>query len=91
MQFCGLIMGDHSRCAINTSFNTGTVIGFMTNIYGYDPSGFVPSFAWGREGHYKKDKILEVIEKAMERKGELLTDNQKRIIKALYKIECESS
>lgn len=48
LQFCGLIMGDHSKCGINTMFNTGTVIGVASNIYGSGfPRNFVPGFSWG--------------------------------------------
>lgn len=48
LQFCGLMMGDHSKCAINTMFNTGTVIGVSANIFGSGfPRNFVPSFSWG--------------------------------------------
>ena len=48
LQFCGLIMGDHSKCAINTMFNTGTVVGVSANIFGSGfPRNFVPSFTWG--------------------------------------------
>ncbi|QYJ68209.1 GlmU family protein [Flavobacterium litorale] len=47
-QFCGLMMGDHSKCGINTMFNTGTVVGVSTNIFGSGfPRNFVPSFSWG--------------------------------------------
>jgi len=48
LQFCGLMMGDHSKCGINTMFNTGTVIGVSANIFGSGfPRNFVPSFSWG--------------------------------------------
>ncbi len=48
LQFCGLIMGDHSKCGINTMFNTGTVVGVSCNIYGAGfPRNFIPSFSWG--------------------------------------------
>ena len=48
LQFCGLMMGDHSKCSINTMFNTGTVIGVCTNIFGSGfPRNFVPGFSWG--------------------------------------------
>ena len=48
LQFCGLMMGDHSKCGINTMFNTGTVVGVSTNIFGSGfPRNFVPSFSWG--------------------------------------------
>jgi UDP-N-acetylglucosamine diphosphorylase/glucosamine-1-phosphate N-acetyltransferase len=48
LTFCGLIMGDHSKCGINTMFNTGTVVGTGANIFGAGfPRNFIPSFAWG--------------------------------------------
>ena len=48
LQFCGLIMGDHSKCGINTMFNTGTVVGVSANIFGSGyPRNFIPSFTWG--------------------------------------------
>ncbi|HTG65565.1 MAG TPA: GlmU family protein [Flavobacterium sp.] len=48
LQFCGLMMGDHSKCGINTMFNTGTVVGVSSNIFGSGfPRNFVPSFSWG--------------------------------------------
>ncbi|HEU0135855.1 MAG TPA: GlmU family protein, partial [Flavobacterium sp.] len=48
LQFCGLMMGDHSKCGINTMFNTGTVVGVSTNIFGSGfPRNFIPSFSWG--------------------------------------------
>ncbi|GJM35960.1 MAG: glucose-1-phosphate thymidylyltransferase [Saprospiraceae bacterium] len=71
-QFCGMIMGDHSKCAINTTFNTGTVIGTSTNIYGPGfPRNFVPSFSWGgAHGFqtYQTDKAFETIERVLERR-----------------------
>ena len=68
LQFCGLIMGDHSKAGINTMFNTGSVVGVCANVYGSGfPRTFIPSFAWG--GHagyqtYKFEKALEVVEKS---------------------------
>ena len=48
LQFCGLMMGDHSKCAIDTMFNTGTVVGVSANIFGSGfPRNFIPSFSWG--------------------------------------------
>ena len=48
LTFCGLIMGDHSKCGINTMFNTGTVVGVNANIFGSGfPRNFIPSFSWG--------------------------------------------
>lgn len=55
LQFCGLIMGDHSKCGINTMFNTGTVVGVSSNIFGSGfQRNFIPSFSWG--GASKMDK-----------------------------------
>lgn len=72
-QFCGLIMGDHSRCGINTMFNTGTVVGVSANIYGSGfPPTFIPSFSWGgADGfvEYKMAKVLETANLVMERRG----------------------
>jgi UDP-N-acetylglucosamine diphosphorylase/glucosamine-1-phosphate N-acetyltransferase len=63
LQQVGLIMGDHSKCGINTMFNTGTVVGVSANIFGSNfPPKFVPSFSWGSgEGFstYRKEKALE--------------------------------
>ena len=54
LQFCGLIMGDHSKSGINTMFNTGTVMGVACNIFGSGfPRNFVPSFSWGGNHGYK--------------------------------------
>ncbi len=53
LQFCGLMMGDHSKCGINTMFNTGTVVGVSANIFGSGfPRNFVPSFSWGGASGY---------------------------------------
>ncbi|MCD4675312.1 MAG: GlmU family protein, partial [Desulfobacula sp.] len=58
LQFCGLIMGDHSKCGINTMFNTGTVVGVSTNIYGSGfQRNFIPSFSWGGTTGFKEYKI----------------------------------
>ncbi len=69
LQFCGLMMGDHSKCGINTMFNTGTVVGVSSNIFGSGfPRNFVPSFSWGgSKGFvtYKTNKAFEVAEVVM--------------------------
>jgi UDP-N-acetylglucosamine diphosphorylase/glucosamine-1-phosphate N-acetyltransferase len=84
LQFCGLIMGDHSKCGINTMFNTGTVVGVSANIYGGGfPPKFIPSFAWGgAEGFqvYEFDKALETAERVMARRNMPLTDIDKQIL-----------
>ena len=67
LQFCGLIMGDHSKCGINTMFNTGTVIGVSANIFGSGfPRNFIPSFSWGGASGfqvYKLPKYLKLLQK----------------------------
>ncbi|MCC6690011.1 MAG: GlmU family protein [Bacteroidia bacterium] len=88
--FCGLIMGDHSKCGINTMFNTGTVVGVNANIFGAGfPHNFIPDFSWG--GHedsitYKLDAALHVAAKVMERRGIALTEADKEILKHIFEI-----
>lgn len=63
LQFCGLIMGDHSKSGINTMFNTGTVVGVSANIFGTGfPRNFVPSFTWGGHGGTKEYVLKTAIE-----------------------------
>ena len=81
---CGLLMGDYSRAAINTSFNTGTVIGVCCNIFGAGfPSKFIPSFTWGKE-RYTFAKILEDINNWKKLKGQAITEQEKSILQNLY-------
>ncbi|MDA3881652.1 MAG: GlmU family protein [Bacteroidales bacterium] len=72
LQFCGLIMGDHSKSAINTMFNTGTVVGVNANIFGAGfPRNFVPSFSWGgAQGMdvYTLKRALTVAKRVYERR-----------------------
>jgi UDP-N-acetylglucosamine diphosphorylase/glucosamine-1-phosphate N-acetyltransferase len=90
MQFCGLIMGDHSKCGINTMFNTGTVIGVSANIYGAGfPRNFIPSFSWGGPGgtiEYKIDKAFETASVAMARRGIELDETEKKILRTVHKM-----
>ncbi|MBP6431174.1 MAG: hypothetical protein KA319_05355 [Ferruginibacter sp.] len=82
----GLLMGDYSRCAINTSFNTGTVVGTCCNIFaeGLTPK-FIPHFSWGCDGErYELPKAFADIENWKKMKGETLTENEKEILKNLY-------
>jgi UDP-N-acetylglucosamine diphosphorylase/glucosamine-1-phosphate N-acetyltransferase len=87
-QFCGLIMGDHSKCAINTMFNTGTVVGVNANIYGAGfPRNFIPSFSWGGSQGFKEyrvDKALEVARKVMKRRNLELDETQERILREVF-------
>lgn len=88
LQFCGLFMGDHSKCSINTMFNTGTVVGVFANIFGSGfPAKYLPSFSWGSDGNgevFLVTKAIELAEKVMSRRGQTLTDAQKEIISHLY-------
>lgn len=87
-QFCGLMMGDHSKCGINTMFNTGTVVGVSANIFGSGfPRNFIPSFSWG--GHaglstYRLKKVFEVAEIVMGRRNIELTQADKDILEHIY-------
>jgi UDP-N-acetylglucosamine diphosphorylase/glucosamine-1-phosphate N-acetyltransferase len=84
---CGFFMGDYSRTAINTSINTGTVIGVSANVFGggLTPK-FIPHFSWGSEGvkRYEFDKAVTDIESWMKLKESTLTDDQKHILKYVY-------
>ncbi len=88
LQFCGLIMGDHSKSAINTMFNTGTVVGVSSNIFGADfPRNFIPSFSWGGSAgltEYKLETAFGVMEIVMQRRGILLSDTDKEIFKQIF-------
>ena len=73
-QFCGLIMGDHSKCGINTMFNTGTVVGVGSNIFGSGfPRQFVPDFAWGGASGFVTHKVPQ-----MEKTAQLMMQRRKR-------------
>ena len=88
LQFCGLMMGDHSKCGINTMFNTGTVIGVSANIFGSGfPRNFVPSFSWGGAAGftaYQIKKVFEVAKVVMKRRGLELTETDKKILHHVY-------
>lgn len=87
LQFCGLIMGDHSKTGINTMLNTGTVVGVNANIFGGGfPPTYIPSFAWGgneEPGVYAFDKAMEVAQRVMERRNIPLTDIDKKILRTI--------
>jgi len=90
LQFCGLIMGDHSKCGINTMFNTGTVIGVSANIYGSGfPRNFVPSFSWGGATgftEYKLNKVFEVAEIVMQRRNIEFDQTEKDILNHVFEL-----
>ncbi len=88
LQFCGLMMGDHTKCGINTMFNTGTVTGVMCNIYGSGfPRTFIPSYSWGGAGGYsvyKFEKALDTARRVMTRRGMTPDENDEAILKHLF-------
>ncbi|MCD6366824.1 MAG: GlmU family protein [Bacteroidales bacterium] len=88
LQFCGLIMGDHSKCAINTSFNTGTVVGVSANIFGAGfPRNFIPSFSWGGpQGttEYGFNKAMEVAQIVMNRRQITLSEVEISLLKHVF-------
>lgn len=88
LQFCGLIMGDHSKCSINMMFNTGTIVGVSANIFGSGfPRNFVPSFSWGGSQGvitYKLNKVFEVADIVMRRRSLNLTENDRAILEHIF-------
>jgi len=90
LTFCGLIMGDHSKCSINTMFNTGTVVGVAANIFGGDfPPKHVPSFSWGGSSgstEYDLEKALQTAERVLSRRGLPLTASDKKMLTHIFKM-----
>ena len=88
LQFCGLIMGDHTKCGINTMFNTGTVVGVSSNIFGSGfPRNFIPSFSWGGASGfsvYKLAKVFDVVEKVFARRKLKFDKVEKDILTHVY-------
>lgn len=88
LQFHGLIMGDHSKAGINSMFNTGTVVGFSSNIYGGGfPPAFLPSFSWGGgEGlqPYRLDKAMATAERVVSRRGKAFTETDRRVFETIF-------
>ena len=93
LQFCGLMMGDHAKCSINTMFNTGTVIGVGSNIFGAGfPKNFVPSFSWGGASGlitFQPRKFYEVAEAVMQRRGLSFDEAEKEIIDRVFEITAQ--
>jgi UDP-N-acetylglucosamine diphosphorylase/glucosamine-1-phosphate N-acetyltransferase len=88
LQFCGLFMGDYSRCGINTMFNTGTVVGVSANIYGSGyPGNFIPSFSWGGAAGfetYRLGKALETIETGLTLRQLEINETDRKIINRVF-------
>ena len=89
LQFVGLIMGDHSKSAINSMFNTGTVVGVSSNIFGNGfPPKYVPSFSWGAAGEtfttFNPDKAIDVARRVMLRRNIQLTAQEERLFRTIF-------
>lgn len=90
LQFCGLIMGDHSKCGINTMFNTGTVVGVSSNIFGSGfQRNFISSFKWGGVtgfSTFHPKKAIEVARAMYGRRNLVLTDIDAKLIEDVYNL-----
>ena len=88
LQFCGLIMGDHSKCAINTMFNTGTVVGVSANIFGSGfPRNFIPSFSWGGKSAlsvYQINKAKETADLVYKRRHLEFDEKEQQILEHIF-------
>lgn len=88
LQFCGLIMGDHAKCGINTMFNTGTVVGVGANVFGPGyPRNFIPSFSWGGANGFitfQTRKFYEVARAVMVRRNMDFDEQEKTIIDQVF-------
>ncbi|REG90548.1 UDP-N-acetylglucosamine diphosphorylase/glucosamine-1-phosphate N-acetyltransferase [Algoriphagus antarcticus] len=90
LQFCGLMMGDHAKCGINTMFNTGTVVGIGSNVFGPGfPRKFIPSFAWGGEEGFSTflfPKFLETAKAVVARRGLELNTEEQEILRTIFEM-----
>jgi len=88
LTFCGLLMGDHSKCGINTMFNTGTVAGVSCNIFGGGfPEKFIPSFSWGGSDSmttYDFTRAMETANRMMGRRGKQLSADELEMYRYIY-------
>ena len=90
LQFCGLMMGDHSKCGINTMFNTGTVVGVSANIFGSGfPRNFVPSYSWGGASGfttYLTSKAFQTAKIVMARRQVEFSEEDAKILEHVFEI-----
>ena len=90
LQFCGLMMGDHSKCGINTMFNTGTVVGVSANVFGSGfPRNFVPSYSWGGASGfttYITKKAFETAKIVMNRRHIDFTEQDTKILEHVFEL-----
>ena len=89
-QFLGLIMGDHSKTAINTMFNTGTIVGFSCNIFGAGfPDKYLPSFSWGGSDAvttYDLERSIETAKRVMVRREKTMHDVEEKLFRKIFDI-----
>ena len=90
LQFCGLVMGDHSKCGINTMFNTGTVIGVNSNIFGSGfQRNFIPSFAWGGTrgfDDFSIRKAIDIAKRVYSRRNIEFDETEQNILRAIKEL-----
>ncbi|MCK4572008.1 transferase, partial [candidate division WOR-3 bacterium] len=87
MQFLGLIMGDHCKTAINTSFNTGTIIGPFCNIFGFNfPPKYLPPFSWWGDyfSEYKLEKAIDTAKIVMKRRDIEMDEKYEERIRQIF-------
>lgn len=93
LQFAGLFMGDHSKCAIGTTFNTGTVVGVACNIFGEGfPRNFIPSFSWGgKQGFktYRLHECFDMIDRVMTRRDRYFKEDERNILADIFEQEAQ--
>ncbi len=87
-QFLGVIMGDHSKTAINTMFNTGTIVGFSSNIFGAGfPAKYIPSFSWGGSDAvttYDLERSIETARRVMVRRSQNLHETEEKLFRKIF-------
>lgn len=88
--FVGLTMGDHSKAGINSMFNTGTVVGVSSNVFGAGfPKKYIPSFSWGGVNEtvtYDIEKAIEVAKRVMARRNIMLTDTEQKVFQYVFNL-----
>lgn len=95
LQFCGLIMGDHSKCGINTMFNTGTVVGIGANIFGAGfQRNFIQSFAWGgvsKMEKYDYNRAMKTTHAVFKRRNRDFNETEKELLTHVYNLSLEDN
>ncbi len=93
-QFVGLMLGDHSKTAINSMFNTGTIVGVCSNIFGFGfPPKYVPSFSWGAAGEtfttFSIDQAVEMARRVMSRRSVQLLDVEEGLFRTIFDLTAD--